>query len=235
MFNLIHKLWDVGAVLIAALNPDHPLVVRREGPHGEEFGFLLKMHEADPSKPLSPYYLDLRTPEHHKKPGPVTPEIIDLGARCLVYAARELTYDAAVGLPDTGGPFAAAFVRHATGKELIRLTKFEHGKFRCIGGLKDYDFNATVHTVLPIDDVISAGDTKDEAVFNLRNDAFEVNNLVVIVDRQEGGREKMAKLGCQVHEVFTATELFGYYADTGKINKRVHRDIKTYIASVSPA
>lgn len=233
--DLALALWGVRAVLVAALHLDHPLIVRRTGPRGEEFGFPLKTHEADSSRQLSPYYFNLRTPKHPNNPGPLTPEIVDLAAQCMVYATREVVFDGVAGLPHAGDPLAASFVRQSAAKELIRLIKFEHGATRCIGGLKDYNFNPMVRTVLPIDDVISAGDSKDEALHTLRNSAFEINNLAVLVDRQEGGRERMAALGCEVHEVFTAGELFRFYADAGKIKQGAYGAIKAYLASVSPA
>ena len=72
---LAQALLEVGAILTA--ESDHPLVITRDGSDGPERGFRLKLHEKTPLAPLSPIYLNLRTPDN-PKPGPLTLEIVEL-------------------------------------------------------------------------------------------------------------------------------------------------------------
>src|SRR3989344_4810594 len=94
-YDLAIALLDDGAVLTAA--SCHPLVVERKGQNGKERGFKLKLHEKNPLAPLSPFYLNLRTPDN-PKPGPLTPEVVDLGAYCMLLLARrrKLEYDVVI-------------------------------------------------------------------------------------------------------------------------------------------
>ena len=101
-------LMHVGAVLTR--ESTHSLVVTRDGPNGPECGFRLKLHEKHPDAPLSPIFFNLRTPDN-PKPGPLTPDIVELAALCMHHVAQTQCtgdFNAVVGIPNAGDPFAEA-------------------------------------------------------------------------------------------------------------------------------
>ena len=208
-------LMDVGAVLTS--ESIHPRIVVRRGAQGMERGFKLKHHEKNPNAPLSPLFFNLRIPSN-PEPGPLTPAIVDLAARCMrhVQLEKKLEPDAMVGVPRAGDPFAQALARLA-GTPCIALNKHEYGTTRCIAGLKGH-VPGSIRKVLPIDDLVTKAYSKREAILNLREASFEVTDVVVLIDHEQGGREELAKLGCTLYSVFTATELLDEYVKVGKLN-----------------
>ena len=101
-----------------------------------ERGFILKLHEKSDA-PLSPIFLNLRTPDN-PKPGPLTPEIVNLAASCMqaLELEKRLTFDAIVGVPQAGELFATAF--SSTCRETMYPSR-EMGVRRehdCITGVK---------------------------------------------------------------------------------------------------
>lgn len=224
-YGLANALWDVGAVLTAA--SVHPLVIKR----GKERGFKLKLHEKSPDVPLSPFYLNLRTPDN-PKPGPLTPEVVEQAARCMQGILGNVRpFDALVGVPRAGEPFAEALARLVK-KPCIALEKWEHGDKRKIASLKG-KVPASVYSVLLVDDLITGAASKREAIEVLRDEGLGVIDAVVLVDREQGGKNEMEVLGCVLHSVFTITDLLGFYVAEGKMKHQLRDEIIAYIAAQS--
>ena len=229
---LAFTLMDVRAVLTyESTDPDnpqlpHPLIVER----GTERGFKLKLHEKNPEAPLSPFYFNLRTPDN-PKPGPLTPEIIKIAASCMqrVQLDAKLAFNATVGVPRAGDPFAQALAGFA-GVPCLPMDKYEHGDKRCIAGLKGR-IPVEVQKVLMVDDLVTEGHSKLEAIHILRDAGLEVSDVMVLIDHGRGGREELEKLGCKLHSVFTAAKLLDLYSHFGKVKPRIRDDIQKYIAS----
>lgn len=219
------ELETSGTVLTAASN--HPLVVERQGPKGIERGFELRLHQDNPSAPLSPYYLQFRTPDN-PKPGPLTPDIVDRSASCMqmLVAIDGLDFDAVVGVPNAGKPFAEALARF-TGKPLVEMAKYEHSGKRHIASLKG-KVPPSIQKVLVVDDLITAATSKLEAITILQNEGIAVDDVVVLVDREEGGYDELDEWGCRLHSVFTITELFDLFVETGRVPSQLRDDVQTY-------
>lgn len=230
---LAPALMRVGAVLTA--ESKHDLVIERPQPGGRmERGFKLKLHEANPDAPLSPVYFNLRTPKNPKA-GPLTPEIVEKVAKCMVYikAVYKLPCDAVVGVPNAGDPFAEAFA-DITGIGRLELTKFQQGDKRSIGGVKGLSkAPQSVRKVILVDDLLTKADSKIEAVHSLRKDGFEVSDLIVLVDREQGGVEALAKHDITVHSVFTAGELLDAYVASRKLTPYMRAKISAYLVENS--
>ena len=61
--------------------------------------------------------------------------------------------------------------------------------------------------VLFFDDVISEGLSKLEAIKPLEKLGAHVDNILVVVDREQHGKENLAKLGYRVHALTRVTDL----------------------------
>ena len=223
-------LMEVGAILTS--ESDHSRVIEREGPEGKERGFRLKLHEENPEAPLSPIFFNLRTPDN-PKPGPLTPEFVRLAASCMrgIQLENEVECDAVVGVPWAGDPFAkelAAFM----GFTCLSMVKWECGGRRCIARLSD-PIPATITRVLLVDDLISGADSKIEAIQNLREDGVEVADVMVLVDREQGGRKRLEERSCVLHSVFTISELLNFYVFAGTISARLCTNILEYLGQAA--
>lgn len=197
-----------------------------------EFGEQkLKLHEKDPDAPLSPFFLNLRS-ERNPKPGPLTPKdfynAADLMFRMVSRQDVVLWYTHVAGIPNAGTPFAEAFYEVAceadqSHYDLLWLDKLRlpNGK-RQIGEI-EYGRHNPGDRVILVDDLITRADSKLEAMASLRKANLEIAGLIVLVDREQGGAEKIKASGVPFVSVYTLTELLGIYVDQGLIKPSVRK------------
>ncbi len=86
----------------------------------------------------------------------------------------------------------------------VRKSPKAHGQTKLIeGNFKKGD------TVVVIDDVVTRGDSTIAAINAIEKEGGTVAFVAVLVDRQEGGREKIEAMGHRVLALFTKVELLG--------------------------
>lgn len=224
---LAFELEAAGAVLTAASN--HPFVIERQGSEGVERGFKLKLHEKQPDAPLSPIFFNFRTPGN-PKPGPLTEYLVEMAAHCMRHIVFEkgLMFDAVVGVPRAGDPFADALAR-LIGAPCIALDKYEHGGIRKISSLKG-KVPVTVRKALLIDDLVTKADSKREAIDVLRDEGIAVGDAIVLLDREQGGRDELSEWNCTLHSVYTMSEMLDLFVSAEKMEPRLRAKIQTYLA-----
>lgn len=85
---------------------------------------------------------------------------------------------------------------------IVRKTPKSHGQTKLIeGNFKRGD------TVVVIDDVVTRGDSTINAINAVEKEGGKVAFVAVLVDRQQGGREKIEALGHRVVSAFRRDEL----------------------------
>jgi orotate phosphoribosyltransferase len=199
-----------------------------------EVGFRLKHHDTHPDDPLSPIYLNLRTPDN-PKPGPMTPDLVsEIGLTLWLHAkAQGLEFDAVCGLPNAGIPLADAFVKalYAYGQLVpnVVLGKTETAGNRKIEGVLDSSGAITGDTVLVIDDLITHGDSKFEGIEELRKAGFKVTDVLVLVDREQGGRDDLLKHGIRLWSLTTLRKIVNGLFTAGKISARERDTVLGYL------
>ncbi len=198
-----------------------------------QFGsFTLKLHETSPDAPKSPVFLNLRD-EKNPKPGKLNAECYRRAGLAMMRlaATNSLRYDLVIGLPNAGTPFAQAFARLLMGQpedHLFDLKKIEQdGKRRIVTDQIGQKLKGK--RCLLIDDLISGADTKLEAQQALEELGAEVMDILVLVDRCQGGTETMAAQGIRTHAVFTLPDLISYYIDNGSIEPQQELDVLNYL------
>ena len=205
----------------------HPAAIEHNG----QRGFKLKLHEKQPNAPLSPIYLNLRTPDN-PKPGPLTPEIV---ADCATLM-RQLVFldklDCVCGLPNAGDPLAHAYlcIERSAGKPvtLLRLDKEQRGEQRRIVGPPRGQFQPGAWVAV-VDDLITKADSKLEGITALEQAGLKIANVLVIVDRQQGGAEMLKNRGYKLHALFTLEQLLEIYHERELISAALHEDILKYL------
>jgi len=145
----------------------------------------------------SPFYIDLRIVISYP------PVLAEIGSRLAAEVARHRA-DRIAGIPYAGLPLAVA-ASLAGGIPLVypRREAKSYGTKRQIEGL----FEAGEHVVV-IDDIVTDGTSKLEAIAPLEAAGLIVRDLVVLIDREQGGRERLAALGYALHPVVTISECF---------------------------
>ncbi|MBW3538143.1 hypothetical protein KY386_01460 [Candidatus Parcubacteria bacterium] len=202
-----------------------------------QFGaFRLKLHETQPDAPLSPIFLNLRTPDN-PKPGPLTPPVLALIGEVLDVHLLEsgISYFRRVtGLPKAGDPLADALMARLLSRSWpvtqLRLGKQESGGKRQITGVEEGDFEEG-DTVLLIDDLITQADSKLEAITALEAQGLVVKDVLVLVDRGQGGREQLMTADYQLHSVYSLDDLLNHYVATGKIDSSKALEVDAYLSA----
>ena len=151
----------------------------------------------------SPHYVDCRRTTMHAE-GLVL--IGDLG----LAAIRAAGWSAKIvgGLTLGADPVAYAIARASAGGPgrldafTVRKAAKAHGAQRRIEGC----FEAGAQAVV-VEDVITTGASALEAVAQVREAGGEVCGVLAVVDRDEGGRERIAHAGLPVRALVTLTEL----------------------------
>lgn len=180
-----------------------------------KFGaFKLKLHEKNPDAPLSPFFINLRTADN-PKPGPLGEAELTLIAKGLVEVINEyygIKFDAIAGIPNAGDPLVDALVKQMPEPHnfrVIKLDKIEEDGKRKIVLKPGFEYRPG-EIILLVDDLITGADTKIEAVDAIRSAGCIVNDIVVLIDRQQGGVAGLTEKNVRLHSLFRIRQLFQY-------------------------
>lgn len=190
-----------------------------------KFGdFKLKLHDKFPDAPLSSVYFDLRVlPFYPQAMWKVAEVYSEMGKENAVF-------DVCLGIPDAGTPLATAFSLMTDTPQVVlrKETKSGHG----IEGRFMTPYNKG-NLVLLIDDLITRADSKLEAIEVIEQAGMEVRDVVVLLDREQGGREQLTERDIRLHAAFTMKQLLDFYTRIGKITNEQYQDIKTRMAELN--
>ena len=124
----------------------------------------------------------------------------------------KLDVDAIGGLTMGADPVAdaVAYTSVLKGKLInsfsVRKKAKEHGLKRVIeGDVKNGD------RVVIVDDVATTGQSTIEAIENARAEGLHIVKVIILVDRQEGGRENILKHNVEFESVLTKQDLLDEY------------------------
>jgi orotate phosphoribosyltransferase len=83
--------------------------------------------------------------------------------------------------------------------------------------------------ILFFDDVISEGLSKLEGIKPLEERGGHVKHLLVVVDREQGGRENLEKLGYEVHALAKISDIVGSLYRSESISKEQADAVLGYV------
>jgi uridine monophosphate synthetase len=154
----------------------------------------------------SPIYLDLRLLVSD-------PALMRTVARAMAGLMKGIRCDRIAAIPYGGLPIGQA-VALETGLPLIypRREVKEHGTRKAIEGAY-----APGETVVVLDDLVTTGGSKLEAIAPLAEAGLAVKDVVVLVDRGQGGGEELAAHGLRLHAVLTLGALLDALVRRGAI------------------
>ena len=146
---------------------------------------------------VSPFYIDLRVVISF-------PDVLEQIGVLMAALVSRCGGDRVGGIPYAGLPLAvAASLAGRVPLVYPRRETKDYGTRRRIEG----QFKPGERVVL-IDDIITDGASKVEAIQPLEEAGLVVKDLVVLVDREQGGRELLAARGYVVHAVLTISQCF---------------------------
>jgi orotate phosphoribosyltransferase len=186
-----------------------------------KFGaFRLKLHETQPDAPLSPIYVDLRVLQSY-------PDAMDAAVAALaeLIDSRHLTITRYAGIPMAATPLVAVLSHIARVPMITPREAKTHGTADTINGAF-----TPGETVLAVDDVISSGDSKVEAIHVLETNGLIVRDIAVLVDREQGGAAQLAEAGYTLHAAVRLSQLLDYWRDSGGLDPAVYAKVQAYFA-----
>jgi len=159
----------------------------------------------------SPYYIDLR----------IVPSFPDAFNRvCDVYVKlikKELGiegFDRLAGIPTAGIPFASLIAYQLRKPFLyIRQSARLHGRERGVEGII-----MPGDRVLLVDDLITTGGSLRKAARAIRAEGGVVDHALVLLDREEGGKQRLAEDNISLHYLLTADEAARSLYEVGAID-----------------
>ena len=166
----------------------------------------------------SPYYIDLR----------VIPSFPDAFRKICDFFAEQITnqiglknFDRIAGIPLAGIPFASQ-IAYNLGKPFLYVRKGVrlHGRKRRVEGIL-----ISGDRVLLVDDLVTTGLTLNRAAKAVRAEGGVVRDAVALLDREEGGREKLEKNGTNFHALLRMSEVAITLFEIGAIDEESRKTI----------
>lgn len=166
----------------------------------------------------SPIYIDLRVLVSY-------PNVLRNVAGELIKITKPLHFDRIAGIPYAAISIATAVSLQANYPMIYpRKEQKGYGTKKSIEGIfKEGE------TVLVYDDLITTGGSKFEAIAPLEEAGLTIKDIVVLVDREQGGKKELATKGYNLHTVLTITELLDNLKANGKITDEQFGEIKSYL------
>ena len=171
----------------------------------------------------SPYYIDLRVipsfPQEFRK-------LTDLFTQWLA-GHPDVTFDRIAGVPTAGISFATALCNRLSAPLLyIRSKPKKYGRQKRVEGL----FEPRDH-VLVIDDLITDGGSKIDAVQALREADLKVTDVLVAVDREQGGAKQLKKAKLKLHALAPISQLINSLEEEKRLSQSEAERILAYISN----
>jgi uridine monophosphate synthetase len=155
---------------------------------------------------ISPIYIDLRRLISY-------PRLLAQVAAAYLPILKGLSFQRLAALPYAAIPIAAAVSLQGDYPFIYpRKETKDYGTRAEIEG----DFQPG-ETAAVIDDLATTGGSKFEAIHKLTAAGLLVRDVVVLVDRQSGAREALAKAGYTLHAVLTMTGMLDHWQATGRL------------------
>jgi len=168
----------------------------------------------------SPFYIDLRVVISF-------PDVLERIGALMAAEVRRCGADRIAGIPYAGLPLAVA-ASLAGRVPLIypRRQEKDHGIRRHIEGL----FSRGERVVL-IDDIVTDGASKFEAIRPLEAEGLVVKDLVILIDREQGGRAVLAAKGYMLHSILTISQCFDEWERSGLVETGLLRRSRDFLAA----
>lgn len=166
----------------------------------------------------SPIYIDLRLLVSQ-------PKLLALAAEAYAALLADLPCDRIAGVPYAALPIGTA-VALAADKPLIypRKEAKAHGLGKDIEGAWQPG-----ERVVVIEDLITKGGSTLQTVERLRTVGLQVEHVIVLIDREQGGVANLAAAGVTAHAVFTVSEVLTTLVQSGKLDEAKRQEVLQFI------
>jgi len=161
---------------------------------------------------ISPYYIDLRIVPSFPDAFKI---ICDLYVKLIKSDIGADNFDRIAGIPTAGIPFAS-LTAYQLNKPFLYIRPHErlHGRERRVEGIV-----MPGDRVLLMDDLVTSGGSLRRAAEAIRTEGGLVTDAIVLLDREEGGKENLAKDDVKLHYLFRTSEAADKLYEIGAITE----------------
>ena len=170
----------------------------------------------------SPIYIDLRKMSSD-------PLLLKMAALAYADLLRPLTYNHLAAVPYAALTIATA-VSLTTGSPLIypRKEVKAYGTGKSIEGVFAPGDRAVV-----IEDLVTSGGSVLKTIEQLKAAQILVSDVIVLIDREQGGRETLAQKGYRLHATLRLSEILDVLYDAGHITAEQVTQVRNYISQAA--
>jgi len=171
---------------------------------------------------VSPYYIDLRIVPSFPD---AFQQICDFYGESIISQIGLKNFDRIAGIPIAGIPFASQIAYNLKKPFLyVRKGVRLHGRQRRVEGIL-----VSGDRVLLVEDLVTTGLTLKKAAAAVTAEGGVVKEAVALLDREEGGKEKLAKNGIQLHALLKISEVANTLYEIGTLDKE---SLKTILKQI---
>lgn len=167
---------------------------------------------------VSPIYIDLRIL-------PSYPKLLDKVAKTYLLILKKVKFDRIAGIPYSAIPITTAIALR--GDYPMIYTRKE---------VKDYGTRKAIEgeykkgeKIIVIDDLITTGASKLEVIEPLLAAGLKVSDIVVLIDRNQGGKEQLEDKGYHFYAALDLTEILDILLKARKITKNEYQETQEFL------
>jgi uridine monophosphate synthetase len=166
----------------------------------------------------SPIYVDLRLLVSR-------PALLQMAAQAYAEILRTISCERIASVPYAALPIGTA-VSLATDVPMIypRKEAKAHGLGKDIEGLWQPG-----EQVVVIEDLITSGGSTITTAERLRAVGLIIDHVIVLIDREQGGVEKLAAAGISAHSVFRLTEILDTLVSGGSLSENKRAEVLAFL------
>jgi len=166
----------------------------------------------------SPIYVDLRLLASH-------PALLREAAHAMAQVAHNLTFDRIAAIPYAGLPIGTALALEMERPMIYPRQQIKkHGARRAIEGTFEPG-----ETALVVDDLITRGTSKIEAIQPLEEAGLIVRDVLVLIDREQGGADDLAGRGYRLHAILRLSKILDALQESDSITPAQYAETLAYL------
>ena len=168
----------------------------------------------------SPIYIDLRVIISH-------PQLLQSVCQLMAQLLTPLQFTLVCGVPYTALPIATLLSATTNTPMIMRRKEAKnYGLKKHIEG--QWDRSSPQRCVI-VEDLVTSGLSVFETIQPITAEGIQVEDVVVIIDREQGGRANIEQRGCRLHSVVTISEVVSVLVGEGRISGEKGEEVMSFI------